>query len=47
MTKPGNPIAHALAAALREIAARKAVERAERRAKLTVVDGAKRGGEAA
>ncbi len=43
-----DPIAVALTAALREVAARRAAERAERRSRLTLVKGAKRpGGQAA
>ncbi len=45
--RPTSPIAHALAAAIREISARIAAEGADRRAKMTVVDGGKRGGQAA
>jgi hypothetical protein len=42
-----DPIVVALGLALREIAERKALERAERRRTMTVVDGGKRGGQAA
>jgi hypothetical protein len=42
-----DAIDHALLAALREIAARRLAEKAERRAKIRLVDGAKRGGQAA
>lgn len=42
-----DPLALILAMGLQEIARRRAEERAARRAKLSVVDGAKRGGQAA
>jgi hypothetical protein len=42
-----DPIVVALGMALREVAERRALERAERRRRMTVVDGGKRGGAAA
>ena len=45
--RPPSWIAYALRAALREIDERRSSEKAERRAKLAVVEGGKRGGAAA
>jgi len=42
-----NPLAYALAAAIREIAERKAAEKAERRRTIRVVERAQQGGQAA
>lgn len=47
MIRPADPLALALAAAIREIAARRASERLARRANMRVVDDPKRGGQAA
>lgn len=40
-TRPADPIVTALREALREIAARRALEKAERRGKMTVTKGGK------
>ena len=42
-----DPIVTALVLALREVAERRAAERAERRGKMATLDGGKRGGRAA